>query len=70
MNLDASCTKCCRGLQSDEACADDERTAGFLGPFDNRAAVGERAKRMDVGLVGARDWQPHRFCAIANSSRS
>ena len=52
-----------RGLQPDEACADDDRAARILGAFDDGAAIGERAQRMDMRLVGARDRQPHRLGA-------
>ena len=50
-------------FEADEARADDQRTlrAGRLG--DDGAAIGERAQRMDVRQIGARNRQPHRLGA-------
>ena len=44
MNLDVAGAQRRRGLQSDEARADDERAARSLGRFDDGAAIGERAQ--------------------------
>ena len=50
-------------FEADEARADDDRAPRALARGDDGAAVGERAQRMDVRLVGAGDRQPHRLGA-------
>ena len=52
-----------RSFEPDKACTDHDRTACAVRKADNRAAVGERAQHMDVGLVRARNRQAHRLRA-------
>ena len=55
--------KRCGDLQADEARADHDRALGRFRLRDDGAAVGERAQRMDVRLVGARNVELHRLGA-------
>ena len=63
MDFEVARAKRGRDFQADEAGAQDDSPAGRLRTIDNRPAVGERAQRMDMVLVGARDRQSDRFGA-------
>ena len=52
-----------RDLETDEARAEHDRLLCALCALDDGPAVGERAQREDMGLVGARDGQRHRLRA-------
>ena len=63
MDLDIARAQRRRDLEPDEAGTDHDRAARAVRRLDDRPAIGERAQRVDVRLVGARDRQPHRLGA-------
>ena len=63
MDLDVARAQRGRDLEPDEARADHDRAARRLGALDDRPAIGERAQRVDMRLVGARDRQADRLGA-------
>ena len=56
-------------LEADEARADHDRAPRRCRPRDDGAAVGERAQRVHVRQVGARQRQPHRLGAGRQQQR-
>ena len=63
MNLDVARAQRGRDFEADEAGAEHDGAARRLGALDDGAAVGERAQRVNMRLVGARDRQPDRLGA-------
>ena len=63
MNLEFARAQCGRGLEPDETRADHDDAARAFHRVDDGAAIAERAQRMDMRLIGARDRQPHRLGA-------
>ena len=63
MHLDVAGAQRRGDLEADEARADHDRALGVLRIGDDGAAVGERAQRMHMRLVGAGDRQAHRLGA-------
>ena len=63
VDLDVAGAQRGRDLEPDEARADHDGPARRRGALDDRPAVGERAQREDVRLVGAGDRQANRLGA-------
>ena len=63
MNLEIPGAQGSRDLETDEARADNERPLRAARRGNDRAAVGERAKRMDTLPVCSGDLKPHGLCA-------
>ena len=69
LHLEAARAQRGRGLESDEARADDDPLRSWRAR-DDGAAVGERAQRVDVRQVGAGHDEAHRSVPVARSSVS
>ena len=61
VDLDIARAQCRRGLEADKAGADHDRAARAAHSSNDRSTIRKRAQRMDMGLIGARDQQPHRL---------
>ena len=63
MHLELARAQRGRDFEADEARADHHRAFGAVGGLDDRAAVGERAQRVHMRQVRARNGEPHRLGA-------
>ena len=61
MNFDVAGAQGRGNLEADEAGAQHDGAARGLGVLDDRPAIGERAQRVDMRLVGAGNGQADRF---------
>ena len=61
VDLDIARAQRRRGLEPDKAGADHDHAARAARGGNDRPAIRQRAQGMDMWLIGARDWQPHRL---------